>query len=322
MRVSLPLMLLASLALHVGLAMGIALSYFHGATMPVVALSETTTPAATVMLLRSEETPDLPFPQPTAAKPAVAPSVVTSQVAALPTPAQPLVEKALPASAMTPPPALALEANPNAHIQALPPEAVLSPNPAPHLNGADGVVFILDISGSMYEPYAGSTRLAFARETLSRQIRALKDGTPFAITLYAQRACASGPLVAANNATRAAAVRFIMRDVDCGGGTNLPAGLATAQQLHPGALVLATDGDLNTTAFNLMPQALDILGPEGHCPGLTIVGIAPRANTGDERLLQGLADQQGGTYGAEQFEGNTELVTSATSAIKPASATP
>jgi Mg-chelatase subunit ChlD len=308
-------MLLASLALHVGLAMGIALFYFHGATTPVVALSEATTPAATVMLLRSEETPT--FSQAASAKPTVSRSIVMNQPAALP-----LVEKALPAPTVMPPPALALEANPNAHIQALPPEAVLSPNRAPHLNSANGVVFILDISGSMYEPYAGSTRLAFARQTLCRQIRALKDGTPFAITLYAQRACASGPLVAANNATRAAAVRFVMRDVDCGGGTNLPAGLATAQQLHPGALVLATDGDLNTTAFNLMSQALDILGPEGHCPGLTIVGIAPRANTRDERLLQGLADQQGGTYCAEQFEDNTELVTSASGAIKPASATP
>jgi hypothetical protein len=113
-----------------------------------------------------------------------------------------------------------------------------------------------------------------------------------------------------------------MRDVDCDGGTNLPAGLVTAQQLHPGALVLATDGDLNTTAFNLMSQALDILGPEGHCSGLSIVGIAPRANTADERLLQGLADQQGGTYCAEQSESNTELVTSAASATKPTSATP
>jgi VWA domain-containing protein len=315
-------MLLASLALHVGFAMGIALFYFHGATMPTVALSETATPSATVMLLRSEESPDLPFPQAASAKPTVSSSVVMSQPAVPPSPAQPMLEKALRAPAVTPPPALALEANPNAHLQALPPEAVLSPNPAPHLDSANGVVFILDISGSMYEPYAGSTRLALARQTLSRQIRALKDGTPFAITLYAQRACASGPLVAANNATRDAAVRFIMRDVDCGGGTNLPAGLATAEQLHPGALVLATDGDLNTTAFNLMSQALDILGPEGHCPGLTIVGIAPRANTADERLLQGLADQQGGTYGAEQVEGNAELVTSAASTIKPASATP
>jgi hypothetical protein len=312
-------MLIISLALHVSLATGIVLSHFHGAAMPAPALSKAATATATVILLRSEETPLLPFRQPASAQPAVARSVATNQPAVLPSPAQPTVEKA---SVVAPPPALALEANPNAHIRALPPEAILSPNPAPRLNAADGVVFILDISGSMYEPYAGSTRLAYARETLSRQIRALKDGTPFAITLYALRACNSGPLVAANDATREAAVRFIMRDVDCGGGTNLPAGLVSAQQLHPGALVLATDGDLNITAFNLTAKARDLLGPEGHGPGLTIVGIAPRPNTGDERLLQGLADQQGGTYCAEQFDSNTELVTSASSATKPASATP
>ena len=309
-------MLAVSLALHVGLAAGIALFYFHGTASPDLALSERTKPAATVMLLRSEETPA--FPRPAATKAAVR----TIALAARPSPAQPMVEKPEPAPTAMPSPALALEANPNAHIAALPPEAVLSPSPAPRLNSAGGVVFLLDISGSMYEPYAGSTRLAIARQALSQRIQALKDGTPFAITLYALSACTSGPLVAANDATRDAAVRFIMRDVDCGGGTNLPAGLASAQQLHPGALVLATDGDLNISAFNLAAKARDILGPEGRCPDLTIVGIAPRSNTGDERLLQGLADLQGGTYGAEQVEGNAELVTSASGVTKPASVVP
>jgi hypothetical protein len=312
-------MLVISLALHGALAAGIALSYFHGAAMPVVALSEATTPNATVILLRSEATPA--FPRPASAQPA-APVIAVNSLAALPSSPQPPIEKAPLAATVMPLPALALEANPNAHLEALPPEAVLSPNPAPRLNSAEGVVFLLDISGSMYEPYAGSTRLAFARQTLSCRIRALKDGTPFAITLYAMRARNSGPLVAANDATREAAVRFMMRDVDCGGGTNLPAGLASARPLHPGALVLVTDGDLNISAFNLTAKARAILGPEGHCPSLTIVGIAPRSNTGDERLLQGLADQQGGTYGAEQFEGNTELVTSASNVIKPGSVTP
>jgi hypothetical protein len=314
-------MLMVSLALHLCVAAGIALSYLHQAAMSRVVSSKATTPTSTVMLLRSEEIPGLLFRQPASAKPTVRTIAVTSS-AVPPSSAQPLVEKTLFAPKVTQPSALALEANPNAHIQALPPEAVLSPNPAPHLNAADGVVFILDISGSMYEPYAGSTRLAFARQTLSRRIRALKDGTPFAVTLYAQRARASGPLVAANDATREAAVRFIMRDVDCGGGTNLPEGLALAEQLHPGALVLVSDGDLNITAYKLMTQARDILGPEGHGPGLTIVGIAPRSNAGDEQLLQGLADQQGGTYCAKQFGGNTEFVTSASSPTKSTSATP
>jgi len=298
-------MLVLSLALHVTVAGGIALSSFHWPAPPAVALSEPTPP--TVMLLQSETIPPLPPRQPATARPMMTHSIATTQPAAVPDPSPPTTEKALPVLAQSPVP----EANPNAHIAALPPEAVLSPSPPPCLNGTDGVVFILDISGSMYEPYAGSTRLAYAREALSRRIRSLKDGTPFAITLYALRTCASGPLVAANDATREAAVRFLMRDVDCGGGTNLPAGLAAAEQLHPGALVLATDGDLNISAFRLRTEARDILGPEGHGPDLTIVGVAPRPDAGAERLLQGLADQQGGTYVAEQPGSEAPLLTSA-----------
>lgn len=308
-------MLIISLALHVSVATGIGLSYLWTAAMPTTASSDATMPA--VMLLHSQETPNLHSRPPASAKSA-ARTIATSLPATVPSPAQPITEKALTALARPPAP----ETNPNSHVRTLPPEAILSPNPAPHLNGADGVVFILDISGSMYEPYAGSTRLTFARETLSRRIGALKDGTPFAVTLYAQNAYTSGPLVAANDATREAAVRFIMQDVDCGGGTNLPAGLASAEQLHAGAFVLVSDGDLNISATSLTTKADGILGPKGHCPELTIVGIAPRSNTRDERLLQGLADQQGGTYLAEQFEGQTSLITSASSAIKPTSVTP
>ena len=63
--------------------------------------------------------------------------------------------------------------------------------------------------------------------------------------------------------------------------------------------------------MNLAVQTRAILGPQGHGPDLTVVGIAPRPNAGDERLLQGLADQQGGTYQAEQFEAEPSLLTSA-----------
>ena len=310
-------MLVLSLTLHVALATGIALSYFRSTVSSTVATSEATTPP--VLLLRSSETPKLLVKPPAVAQ-VTAPSATPSRPVPRPLPVQPVAEKTL--AAVVPSPALTLEANPNAHVQALPPEAVLSPSPAPNLNHADGVVFVLDISGSMYEPYAGSTRLAFAREALSRRIRALKNGTPFAITLYALRACKSGPLVAASDATRDAAIRFIMHDVDCGGGTNLPAGLAAAEQLCPGALVVITDGDLNISAMNLASQARSILGPEGRCPNLTIVGIAPRPATGAERLLEGLADQQDGTYGVEPMEGATELVSAAATPAKPVSATP
>ena len=315
MRVSLPVMLFASLALHFGIVLGIAFALVHSAASPIAIASQADTPS--VILLRSREMPALPVPHESSNQSLA--SVPAAPVVA-PTPPQPRIAKAPPA--VPQPPALALEANPNAHVRPYAPDPILSPSPAPRLNTSAAVVFILDISGSMYEPFAGSTRVALARENLCRQIRALKDGTPFAITLYALTATSSGPLVAANDATREAAVQFALHDADCGGGTNLPAGLAAAEQLHPGSLVLMTDGDLNAPAYVLEEKAHDIIGAAGRCPALTIIGIAPRETQKAARLLQSLADVQGGTYAAAEFPAHPELVSSAANVTKPASATP
>jgi hypothetical protein len=306
-------MLITSLALHVCVAGGIALSYFHWPAEQAKAPDELP-PSA--MVLHSEEPPPLPLLAPVKLVPV--PPVVMSQPVVLPPITPKKIEQAMaevmPAAKSAP----VVEANPNANVKVLPTEAVLSPTPPPQLDGTKGIVFVLDISGSMYEPYAGSSRLAFAREALSQRILALKEGTPFAIILYAQKAYASGPLVTASDATREAAIRFIQRDVDCGGGTNLPAGFAAAAQLHAGSLVLATDGDLNITAYSLTARTKQILGPEGHCPELTVIAIAPRLKAGDDRLLQTLADVEGGSYLAELASGDSSLLSSADGTTKPA----
>jgi hypothetical protein len=314
------MMLAVSLALHVGVATGLALSFFYSSGARATASNDVTPPS--VLLLRAQRTPGLPV-QPAAPAQAIIHPAALASLPTIPapvpmTPPHPVPEKTAPVALPTA--ALAPEANPNANVRALPSESVLSPSPAPNLNGADGVVFILDISGSMYEPYAGSTRLAFARQALSQRIRALKDGTPFAITLYAKTACNSGPLVAAANDTREAAVRYLMREVDCGGGTNLPAGFASAMQLHAGSFVLASDGDWNMSAAEILAQSGTILGPRGHCPSLVIIGIAPRSNPDAEPLMESLADQQGGSYASEQLENSPALVSSATGPAKPPTA--
>lgn len=307
MRVSLSLTLIASLALHVCVAAAIAFGYVHEAA-PALSTTDTLTPAT--MVLQPEVAPVLPAKPKSAAVEVVA----SSEPVAVAVPSRPKIEKILAAATPTP----VQEANPNAHIPALPPEAVLSPTPPPVLDGAKGVVFLLDISGSMYEPYNGATRLAYARQALALRIRALKDGTPFAVALYAQQAHLSGPLVEAGDATREAATRFMMRDVDCGGGTNLPACLAAVAPLRGGSVVLVTDGDLNMTAFNLMPKVREAMGAAGHCAALTIVGIAPRVSAGAERLLQNLAEKQGGMYVAQKFENGMPLVTSSADEAKSA----
>ena len=174
-------------------------------------------------------------------------------------------------------------------------------------NDHDSIVFLVDISGSMYEPYGASTRVALARELVASHIRGLKDGTPFAVVVYGETALESGPLRVATTATRQAALQFLAAADDCGGGTNLPVALLSARELHPAAIFLATDGDLNMEGRELLPRALQILGPSGAAPRFDIVGIGPRPHTDAQRLLQSLADQEGGTY---QTQENETLATS------------
>jgi hypothetical protein len=173
-------------------------------------------------------------------------------------------------------------------------ETILAGNGGTNPNG--GVVFLLDISGSMYEAYAGATRLALARKFLRRQIEALPDGTPFAIAMYGETTRRSGLLVRANRATRAAAEQYLAEDFDCGGGTNLPAGFETAEELHPASIVLVSDGDLNISDDMLLRETRRILGQPG--PQLAVFGIAPRAGTVDARQLEEVARQQAGSYRA------------------------
>jgi hypothetical protein len=181
-------MLVISTTLHALVAVGIVLPRLPWRQMQPSSFSGEPN-ALSLVLLRSGEASQA-RPLASVTPPA---SPILPKAPALPVLPKVPIKSAPPAAAAA---TFALEANPNAHVRALPPETVLSPNPAPHLNSADGVVFLLDVSGSMYEAYEGSTRLAYARQEMSQRIRALPDGTPFAITIYALTARASGPLVA------------------------------------------------------------------------------------------------------------------------------
>lgn len=312
MRVSLPLMVAASLALHLGLAGAVTYSYWPWKSRPDAKPDK----PPTAMVLHEEPMP-LP-PPPVAPMPPVkvAPVEVLASRApiAAPLPEKPVVRQVTPKIAQKAAPPV--EKNPNANVAVLPPEAVLAPTPPPSVDAAKGMVFVLDISGSMYEPYQGSTRLAYARQVMAQRVSTMADGTPFAIILYAQRAYQSGPLVPANTATREAALRFIMRDVDCGGGTNLPMGLGAAAQLGTRNIVLVSDGDLNTTAYDLLPKVRDLLGAAGQGPALTVVAIAPRPDSSTEFLLQKLAEHQGGNYLALKMDGDAAMVSSAAEQVK------
>jgi Mg-chelatase subunit ChlD len=230
------------------------------------------------------------------------------------TSAQPLADTTTGTGA-APAPTVALKDQARAHVRW--PDSVLSPPSAPRVNSGDGIVFILDVSGSMYEPCGNTTRLALAREFLDQRIHALKNGAPFALVVYGERARRSGPLVPANDATRDAAIRFFNRDYDLGGGTDLPAGFSIAADLDMGAILLVTDGDLNMKDVELFPQVRRILGTAQDSPALTVVGIAPRSDTTDKELLEELAARQGGTYVVGAADGSSSLVTAAKAAPAP-----
>jgi Mg-chelatase subunit ChlD len=211
-----------------------------------------------------------------------------------------------PANAASATAALALKDQSLARLRAT---DLLNPGSPPKVNSGEGIVFILDVSGSMYEPFSGATRLAFARQVLAQRIHALREGVPFALVVYGERAQRSGPLVSASDATREAAIRFFTKEYDLGGGTNLPSGLSLAADLDMGSIVLVTDGDLNEKEEELLPEARRILGPAGESPALTIIGIAPRAGTDDDAILQELAAQQGGSYTIAKLPGAPDLLT-------------
>jgi hypothetical protein len=275
-RFGLPLMVLTSLSLHVILLL---LWLLSPGRLGNVGTGRDGPLPGPVMIISKEISPGHPAAPHPAQPPPPAPSVAATAKAA-----------PKPAPAPTP----VVPANP---------DMVMSGAGGPHLSGG-GVVFVLDISGSMYEAYAGATRLALARKFLDRQIAALPDGMPFAITLYGETTHRSGPLVRASNATRDAAQRFLGEDFDCGGGTDLPAGLATAEDLHPAGVVIVTDGDLNIADDKLMSEARRILGHPG--PQLAVVAIAPRRGTDAQELLRDLAHQQIGTYQAFDVPGASQ----------------
>jgi hypothetical protein len=258
-------MVLTSLSLHVIVLMIWIIAGFRSSAG--AGNGSEAEPPGPVVVISRELAPDRPPHPPT-------------QTAPQPPPKPPLV-----AAKSVPPPLPAQESPESA-------AAILSNHGGPHLNG--GVVYLLDISGSMYEAYAGATRLALARKFIYGQIENLPPGTPFAIALYGETTLHSGPLVPANPATRTAAEQYLSTDFDCGGGTNLSAGLDTAEYLHPASIVLVTDGDLNVANDKLMKDARRILGRPG--PQLSVYGIAPRAGTGDEDLLENLVHQQAGSY--------------------------
>lgn len=168
--------------------------------------------------------------------------------------------------------------------------AISIPKPSGH-----SIVFLLDVSGSMYEETEeGMTRNTAARRILNDLVNALPDREKFTIVYYAESAVVASPLLQATCSGKEEAGRYVAQEVSCGGATNFPAGLLAACELHPSRIVVLTDGDLNM-GYSDIVQNCESAVTHG-LPAITFLGIHPRIAHSDQELLEQLADRLDGSY--------------------------
>ncbi|MDR1304131.1 MAG: VWA domain-containing protein [Verrucomicrobiales bacterium] len=159
------------------------------------------------------------------------------------------------------------------------------------------VVFVVDVSGSMYEKTGTATRMARVFHELEQTVWSLGAEQQFNIVLFATRAVplAPAPLPATAEHQRRAA-EFLAGEVDCGGTTNLGAGLALALTMRPDLLILLTDGEADSSPASIESQ-VELLRKR-FCPAVRIcaVGFYLAPDSAPERLLRSLSGSTHGEY--------------------------
>ncbi|MDR0534577.1 MAG: VWA domain-containing protein [Verrucomicrobiales bacterium] len=159
------------------------------------------------------------------------------------------------------------------------------------------IVFIIDVSGSMYEKTGTATRMARVFHELEQTVWSLAPDQKFNIVLFATRAVplASTPINATED-NKQRASDWLNSDVDCGGTTNMGEGLALALAMKPEMILLLTDGEADSGPESIKSQA-DLLRKK-FCPAVRIcsVGFYLEANSVPEQLLRDLSGGTNGEY--------------------------
>lgn len=159
------------------------------------------------------------------------------------------------------------------------------------------IVFIIDVSGSMYEKTGTSTRMARVFHELEQTVWSLGPDQKFDIVLFATTAVplASSPINATEE-NKQRASDWLNSDVDCGGTTNMGEGLALALAMKPEMILLLTDGEADSSPESIKSQ-VDLLRKK-FCPAARIcsVGFYLEANSVPEQLLRDLSGSTDGEY--------------------------
>ena len=159
------------------------------------------------------------------------------------------------------------------------------------------IVFIIDVSGSMYEKTGTTTRMARVFGELEQTIWSLAPEQKFNIVLFATKAVAlTAAPVNATGENKMRASAFLASDVDCGGTTNMGEGLALAMAMRPEMILLLTDGEADSSPDSIKAQT-ELLRKK-FCPSVKIyaVGFYLEAKSAPEQLLQDLTSSSNGEY--------------------------
>lgn len=162
---------------------------------------------------------------------------------------------------------------------------------------AQRVVYLLDISGSMWRRIDARTRYEVAREEVRRSIRSLPEHVEFNIIVFADRAEGMAPEpIAATVKGKQQAEDFLSRIPNMAGVTDLVAGFNLAFAMHPDSVFLLTDGVANVPEWQILERLRDLQKQQETATRLYAVGMAPMQNSEGDQLLRKLTRAHGGSF--------------------------
>lgn len=162
---------------------------------------------------------------------------------------------------------------------------------------SDRVIYVLDRSGSMDEPFArsGRTRFQHVRSEWTESVAALPDGARTNLVLFADASVAwKREMVTLEGSTRAKMLGFLGSRPIASGATNLWAGLASAlRDPDVETVVLLTDGQPTVGSHTSTRAILGALRRTLEMRGVVVHTVSV---IGHSDLLMKIAEQTGGQY--------------------------
>lgn len=163
------------------------------------------------------------------------------------------------------------------------------------LPSGQSVVFLLDQSGSMFEPVAGTTRARLAMGQLFKWLDLVGNDNLFNIVLYARKVLTFQPTpITVSPTERKNARNFLRSENDCGGTTEFLAGLEAALNNKPDTILIITDGDLNLAPYVVLRGARELRQRLSPSTRINVLGVYVRPATGAADTLARLARENDG----------------------------